>query len=77
MTEFLRISGIYWGVTALDIMNNLNKFDRKSIILVVKRCFDPVSGGFSPCENHDPHMLYTLSALQVILFYYLTLYTLS
>lgn len=66
MTEFLRMSGIYWGVTALDIMDQLDRLDRKSIIEFVKRCQCPISGGFAPCEGHDPHMLYTLSAVQVL-----------
>ncbi|EDW12216.1 geranylgeranyl transferase type-2 subunit beta [Drosophila mojavensis] len=69
MTEFLRMSGIFWGVTALDIMGQLDRLDRKSIIEFVKRCQCPVSGGFAPCEGHDPHMLYTLSAIQVLAIY--------
>ncbi|KAL7738754.1 hypothetical protein ACLKA6_010400 [Drosophila palustris] len=69
MTEFLRMSGIYWGVTALDIMGQLDRLDRKSIIEFVKRCQCPASGGFAPCEGHDPHMLYTLSAVQILCTY--------
>lgn len=67
MTEFLRMSGIYWGVTALDIMDNLDKIDQNSIVEFIKKCQCPISGGISPCEGHDPHMLYTLSAVQVII----------
>lgn len=66
MTEFLRMSGIYWGVTALDIMDNVSKLDRGSIIDFIRKCQCPVSGGISPCEGHDPHILYTLSAVQVL-----------
>lgn len=69
MTEFLRMSGIYWGVTALDIMGQLDRLDRKSIIDFVKRCQCATSGGFAPCEGHDPHMLYTLSAVQILCTY--------
>lgn len=65
MTEFLRMSGIYWGVTALDLMDNVEKLDKASIIDFIKKCQCPVSGGISPCEGHDPHILYTLSAIQV------------
>lgn len=65
MTEFLRMSGIYWGVTALDLMDNVKKLDRTSIIDFIKKCQCPISGGISPCEGHDPHILYTLSAIQV------------
>lgn len=65
MTEFLRLSGIYWGVTALDLMENVDKIDQDEIVEYIKKCQCPVSGGISPCEGHDPHILYTLSAVQV------------
>ncbi|ALC40007.1 betaggt-II [Drosophila busckii] len=69
MTEFLRMSGIYWGVTALDIMGQLDRLERQSIIEFVKRCQCPSTGGFTPCQGHDPHMLYTLSAVQILCTY--------
>ncbi|XP_016954950.1 geranylgeranyl transferase type-2 subunit beta [Drosophila biarmipes] len=69
MTEFLRMSGIYWGTTALDIMGQLERLDRKYIVEFVKRCQCPTTGGFAPCEGHDPHLLYTLSAIQILCTY--------
>lgn len=68
MTEFLRMSGVYWGVTALDLMDQVAKIDRPTIIEFIKRCQNPTSGGVAPCEGHDPHILYTLSAVQVSIF---------
>lgn len=65
MTEFLRMSGIYWGATCLDIMGQLDKLDKKSIIEFIKNCQCLESGGISACDGHDPHLLYTLSAIQV------------
>lgn len=65
MTEFLRMSGIYWGATCLDIMGQLAKLDQKSIIGFIKNCQCLESGGISACDGHDPHLLYTLSAIQV------------
>lgn len=67
MTEFLRMSGIYWGTTCLDIMGQLDKLDKKSIIDFIKKCQSPATGGggISACDGHDPHILYTLSAIQV------------
>lgn len=65
MTEFLRMSGIYWGVTALDFMDNGSKIDQNSIIEFIKKCHCPISGGIAPCAGHDPHILHTLSAIQV------------
>jgi geranylgeranyl transferase type-2 subunit beta len=64
MTEFLRMSGIYWGTTCLDIMGQLDKLDQKSIIEFIKKC-QCSTGGISACDGHDPHLLYTLSAVQV------------
>lgn len=69
MTEFLRMSGIYWGVCALDIMGELDKVDRQSIIDFIKKCQCPTSGGISACDGHDPHLLYTLSAVQILCIY--------
>ena len=65
MTEFLRMSGIYWGVTALDLMGQLDKLNKAELIQFIKNCQCSTSGGFAPCEGHDPHILYTLSAIQV------------
>jgi geranylgeranyl transferase type-2 subunit beta len=64
MSDYLRMSGIYWSVTFLDLTNSLERIDRSEIIDFLKRnqCG---SGGFSPCDMHEPHLLYTLSAIQV------------
>lgn len=69
MTEFLRMSGIYWGATCLDIMGHLDKLDKQSIIDFIKQCQCPESGGISACDGHDPHLLYTLSAVQILCIY--------
>lgn len=66
MTEFLRMSGIYWGATCLDIMGQLEQLDKKSIIEFIKKCQCQQSGGISACDGHDAHILYTLSAIQVL-----------
>lgn len=63
------MSGVYWGVTALDLMSQLDKLNRDEIIEFVKRCQCPKTGGFAPCEGHDPHILYTLSAVQILCSY--------
>jgi len=64
MSEFLRINGVYWGVTAMDLMGNLTDMDRDKVIKFLKNC-QHESGGFRPVEGHDPHLLNTLSAIQV------------
>lgn len=64
MSDYLRMSGLYWSVTFLDLVNSLEKFDKDGIIKFLKEN-QHESGGFSPCNGHDAHLLYTLSAIQV------------
>lgn len=64
MTEFLRVSGVYWGLAAMDLMGQLHRMNKGEVIEFVSAC-QHSSGGFGPTLNHDPHLLYTLSAVQV------------
>ncbi len=64
VSDYLRMSGLYWSQTFLDLVNSIEKLDRAEVIAFVKRN-QHESGGFGPCDGHEPHLLYTLSALQV------------
>ena len=64
VTEFLRMSGVYWCLTAMDLMGQLERLSKEQVLAFVKDCQKP-SGGFSPAPDHDAHLLYTLSAIQV------------
>ncbi len=64
MTEYLRMSGIYWGLTVMDLMGQLDRMNRTEVLDFVKQC-QCEDGGISASIGHDPHLLYTLSALQV------------
>ena len=64
MSEFLRMNGMYWGVTAMDLMGKLQVMDRDKIIQFLSEC-QHESGGFRPVQKHDPHLLSTLSAIPV------------
>jgi geranylgeranyl transferase type-2 subunit beta len=66
ITDYLRMSGIYWLGTCLDLLHSLKLIDQDYIIDYIQKCYDPNSGGYSPCPNHDPHLLYTLSAIQLL-----------
>jgi geranylgeranyl transferase type-2 subunit beta len=68
MTEYLRMSGIYWGLTAIELMGHLERMNKQEILDFIKECQDD-SGGVSASIGHDPHLLYTLSAVQVKLHY--------
>jgi len=69
VTEYLRMSGMYWGLTSLDLMGKLDSVPKDDVILFIQDCFDEGAGGFSPAKNHDPHLLYTLSAVQILVMY--------
>ena len=64
MTEYLRMNGIYWSLTAMDLMGKLSEMDRNGIIDFIKQCQHD-NGGIGASIDHDPHLLYTLSAVQV------------
>jgi geranylgeranyl transferase type-2 subunit beta len=64
MSDYLRMSGLYWSVTFLDLTHSIEKFDKNEIVEFIKRN-QHESGGFRPCDGHEAHLLYTLSALQV------------
>ena len=58
------MSGVYWGLTSMFLMNKQDMMEKDEIIEFVKSC-QHENGGFSASHNHDPHLLYTLSAIQV------------
>ncbi|KAG5900147.1 hypothetical protein JTB14_012820 [Gonioctena quinquepunctata] len=69
MTDYLRVSGMYWGLTALELMNTLPSQSKEELAKYLKDCQDPDSGGISACLKHDPHILHTLSAVQILCIY--------
>mmetsp|Transcript_20837 Transcript_20837/g.29964 ORF Transcript_20837/g.29964 Transcript_20837/m.29964 type:complete len:363 (-) Transcript_20837:106-1194(-) len=68
VSQHFRMSGIYWGLTAMSLLGkDLScEMDVESISSWVMQCQDEESGGFGGSLNHDPHILYTLSALQIL-----------
>lgn len=64
MMEFLRMSGMYWGLTALYLINDGKIPKQDEIFEYIQSC-EHSCGGYSPAPGHDPHLLYTLSAVQV------------
>jgi geranylgeranyl transferase type-2 subunit beta len=78
VTEHLRMSGIYWTYAALSLLVSPSEADkvlgvttsiddsRPAIVEWVLRCYDAKSGGFGGNIGHDGHLLYTLSALQIL-----------
>ena len=62
----LRLNALYWGSTALYLLNAIDQVDRERIIDDVMDCYHPKVGGFGGHKGHDAHLLFTLSAIQVL-----------
>src|SRR5690606_12687997 len=60
--------GIYWAITALDLMHKLDVLNKEDVITFVLSCLCE-GGGFAGHPNHDPHLLYTLSGIQILATY--------
>jgi geranylgeranyl transferase type-2 subunit beta len=63
------LNGIYWGATALALLGQQERLDRKEVIENVQKCFHADRGGFGGHPDHDPHLLFTLSAIQILVMY--------
>ncbi|KAG8655694.1 hypothetical protein MANES_04G060700v8 [Manihot esculenta] len=63
--EHLTMNGAYWGLTTLDLLGKLDVVDSEEITEWIIQC-QHESGGFAGNIGHDPHILYTLSAVQVL-----------
>ncbi|KAJ2783982.1 Rab geranylgeranyltransferase [Coemansia javaensis] len=65
MTEHLRVSGIYWGLVALGLLGRGDALDRDEVVAYVLGCQN-ADGGFGGHTGHDSHLLYTMSAVQIL-----------
>ncbi|XP_031382960.1 geranylgeranyl transferase type-2 subunit beta 1 isoform X2 [Punica granatum] len=63
--EHLRLNGVYWGLTTLDLLGKLDTVDADEVVTWIMKC-QHESGGFGGNIGHDPHILYTISAVQVL-----------
>ena len=66
LTEHLRLNGVYWGLVVLHLLRHPSALPRDGLIDFVLKCWHPESGGFGAAPGHDPHMLYTCSAIQIL-----------
>lgn len=64
VTEHLRMSGIYWGLAAMEVLGSGDDLDKYEIMKFAKAC-KHANGGYGGNVGHDAHLLYTLSALQL------------
>lgn len=65
----LRVSGIYWAMGALHCLDRLDELDKEGVVEFALSCFNKCDGGFGGNKGQDSHLLYTLSAVQVLCMY--------
>lgn len=65
LTEHLRLNGLYWGLTACHLLGHPDALPREGVLDFVLSCLHE-SGGFGAAPGHDAHMLYTVSAVQIL-----------
>ncbi|KAI8622056.1 terpenoid cyclases/protein prenyltransferase alpha-alpha toroid [Chytriomyces sp. MP71] len=63
--EHLRLNGVYWGLTALHLLGRGDALERNAVVEYVLSC-QHANGAFGGHVGHDPHLLYTLSAVQIL-----------
>ncbi|CCF50825.1 hypothetical protein NDA11_000838 [Ustilago hordei] len=65
-TTHLRMNGVYWGLTALEILGKPEVLDRQALIDFVFSCWNEQTGGFGSFPGHDAHVHSSLSAIQIL-----------
>ncbi|KAL1866763.1 hypothetical protein VTK73DRAFT_4527 [Phialemonium thermophilum] len=65
LTEHLRLNGLYWGLASLHFLRHPEALPRDETIEFVLSCQHD-NGGFGAAPGHDAHMLYTVSAVQIL-----------
>ncbi|ORC93813.1 putative geranylgeranyl transferase type II beta subunit [Trypanosoma theileri] len=63
--QHLKMNGVFWGISAMNLLGHLDKFKREDVISFVLGCWNS-DGGFGGNAGQDSHMLYTLSAIQLL-----------
>lgn len=70
MTTHLKMSGVYWSLTALSMIQTeeevFESMKREEVLDWLFSCFEEATGGFGGNTLHDAHILYTLSAVQIL-----------
>ena len=61
----MRLNGVYWGLTALHLLGHPEALPRPATTDFVLSCQHD-NGGFGAAPGHDAHMLYTVSAVQIL-----------
>lgn len=63
-TQHLKLNGVYWGLSALTLLDRLD-YNRDDVVDYVVSCLNE-DGGFGGNTGLDSHLLYTMSAVQLL-----------
>ncbi|KAI3648844.1 hypothetical protein MP228_006698 [Amoeboaphelidium protococcarum] len=66
LSEHLRLSGVYWALCSAHLLGKPDILDADGIAQLVISCWDHENGGFGGYQGYDGHLLYTLSAVQIL-----------
>ncbi len=70
ITEHLRMSGVYWSLTAMHLLLPSEPanatMNTTEIVDWIEMCWDDTTGCFGGNTGQPGHLLYTLSALQIL-----------
>lgn len=61
----MRISGVYWGLNALHLLGQPDGLPYTGLHEFVFSCYQEC-GGFGAAPGHDPHLLNTVYAIQIL-----------
>lgn len=64
-TEHLRLAGVYWGLCTMNLLGTQDRMNLEDVTNYVLSC-QHASGGFGGNIEHDPHITYTLYAVQCL-----------
>jgi geranylgeranyl transferase type-2 subunit beta len=64
-SEHLRMSGVYWSLMAMELMNAGDLMKKEELAAWVVST-QQVDGGWGANRGHDTHLLYTTSAVQIL-----------
>eukprot|EP00038_Savillea_parva_P012529 m.205262 g.205262 ORF g.205262 m.205262 type:complete len:365 (+) comp22888_c0_seq1:132-1226(+) len=66
VTDAIFASGIYWGLH-IEVLLSGAVIDKTWVVARLLACRDTRTGGFAGSPGHDPHVLYTYSAIQALI----------
>ena len=64
--EHLKVSALFWGVGALNLINSIEKHDTEKTVAFLSECYNP-DGGYGGSAKQDSHITSTHYALLTLI----------